>query len=144
MSTSINFTLVSNIVLENIDKIDSLQPSPSPSVVTETYANEAFTNTPDNTNTWKITNVFPVIEVGKLELMNTIHVQLEKVDENDNDVYDGYISKTGDAELFSFTDALKTNVGDAMKVNGTVHIFDNANYPVAAVAPIIKNRKSLP
>ena len=131
-------TLVSNIVLENIDKIDSLQPSPTPSVTTETYqTNGTFNSVADNTNTWKITNVFPVIEVDQPGTSGEYytHVQLEKVDENDNDVYDGYISKTGDAELFSFTDALKTNVGDAMKVNGIVHIFDNANYPAAAVAP---------
>ena len=136
---AISSTLVSNIVLENIDKIDSLQPSASSTVNLRSYDQPSgvFSNASD-ANTWKITSIFPVIEEDGNEYYTPI--QLEKDDENDNDVYDGYISHTL-SSLFEFTDSAKTDVGDAMKVNGTVYIFDNSSYPIAAVAPTDRQQK---
>ena len=102
----IDSLLVSNVVLENMDKISEVTNFTSLSQSVNLDDMDSDQRTDGN---WKITQVFPVIEKDDNQDENAVeyytNVLLKNLDSNepDFDVYEGFISHTSQ-EIFTFVD----------------------------------------
>lgn len=143
----IDSLLVSNVVLENIEKITEVTNYTSLSQSTSPDGMDSANKTDGK---WEISQIFPVIEKddnqdeNAVEYYTNVLLKNAAADQNspDFDVYEGFISHTSQ-EIFTFVDPQNVKAGDPMKLadGAKLYVYDNTNYPVARASKTRKNAR---